>query len=289
MSGRHLLAVLLDRGIEVVASSRQKPDVRFDGIDFKIWNLTEWKTPQQLDELFAGIEVLFHFGAAVPAGPGELSEMELFDTNVRACLCLGQWAAERRVPLIYLSGAIVYSVSAPTPITEDTPRTAKPDGGFYGLTKVLAEHVLESQVEKGLKLSCLRAPSIYGWGLPGNKMVARLLAQAEAGESIVLQKPVDDKVNLVHAADVAHAALLAAEKAAIGTYNIGGQSMTVHEIAQTCIQVVGKGGLEIAPNEAERPTLNRFDIDSTWACDQLDYAPQVPLSEGLERLVAGRC
>lgn len=290
MVGRHLLAALAERGVAVAAASRTRPRTLPARARWSAWDLCEWREPDALDGLLGPIDTLFHVGAAVPGRDRPLDDRTLLDANVRACRCLGVWARSRGVRLVFLSGAIVYGESGDAALDESAQRSVTPQGGLYGLSKVLAEQVFENLAPGGLQIVCLRATSIYGTGLDPAKLAAALLIQARDGRTIELDPPVDDRVNLVHAADVARAMILAAQAGVTGVYNIGGPKLaTVREIAQTAVAVAGAGAVRIAPTADGRlrAAQTRFDIDGARAASDLGYRAEIDLFEGLSRMLAG--
>src|SRR5205085_5928207 len=107
-------------------------------------------------------------------------------------------------------------------IPEADPITTRPVSGLYGLSKLLAEQLLDSLVGQGLKLCVLRPSSIYGAGMPETRMVASMLARARRNEEIRLTPPVQDRINLVHASDVAAAAVAALKAEAWEIFNVAG-------------------------------------------------------------------
>ncbi|GAB6052564.1 hypothetical protein JCM17960_13840 [Magnetospira thiophila] len=288
MVGRHVLAELSGRGISVAATSRSRPEWLPVDAAWTSWDLAEWRSPEALDAMFGPVHALLHVGAMVPTSGLVLQEGALLAANVSACRCLGNWAMSRDIPMMFLSGAVVYDFSVSLLPDETVRRTSTPEGGLYGLSKVLAEQVLENLAAAGLRVALLRATSIYGWGLPENKLLTRLLSQARDGETLNLQHPVEDQVNLVHASDVARAMVDVATSGQTGAFNIGGFMASLKDMAESCVAVAGAGQVLIEPGPAPRPAIHRFQVDGTRAAQAFGYRPRVMLREGLERLLAGR-
>ena len=285
MVGRHLIASLITKGIDCIVTSRTKPENNSPLVSWKAWDLQEWKSIDELNLLFPDVSAIIHVGAAVPS-PGEnLSEKIIFDSNVRSCLCIGQWALEKKIPMIFLSGATVYANQYSEGICEDDEKAVQTLGGFYGFSKLLAEEVLLNLAANGLQLCILRPSSIYGFGLHKEKMIFKFIMQASRDEIIVLKQPVDDKIDLIHASDVADAAVQALEGNVHGIYNIAsGTLATVFEIAQTCVKVVGKGKVEIKVDVPERAPILRFALNCDAARKNIGFAPKISLWEGIGRI-----
>ena len=276
MTGRHIRSLMERRGIRCIA------------VDRAAWDLREWREPEALDRICEGAQAIVHAGALVPA-PGEAPPAkDLFDANVRACLCLGQWARMRNLPVVYISGATAYANPSRPRIVESDEMTVRTTGGLYGCSKHLGEMVLDHLGGEGLRLSVLRASSIYGTGMHPAKMISSFLQRAARGETIALAPPVEDRVNLAHAADVAAAALAAIEREGWDTLNVGGETaISVLEIAEACVAVAGKGKVEISAVPADREPIVRFDLNCDKAARAIGYRPSVTLRDGLRRMLAG--
>ncbi len=284
MLGRHVLAALAQAGINVAGASRTRPDILGADDQWASWDLREWKTPDELDALFGEAQAVIHLGAVVPA-PGEAAtRRDTFDANVRACLALGEWAMARNLPLVFISSATVYAAPEAAGISENAPQTRHGFGGFYGFSKVLAENVFENLRGEGLAVAILRPSSTYGAGLPSKKMLSGFLETAEQDQTIELVPPINDRVDMLHAADLAQAILATLRKGAWGTFNISsGHPASIEEIARTCIDVVGKGAVAVAPGaNTERPAITRFDLNPQAARDQLAFAASIDLHRGIE-------
>jgi UDP-glucose 4-epimerase len=211
----------------------------------------------------------------------------MFDANVRACLNLGQWALARGIPLVYISGAIVYA--DPCAPTQD--ESAEPGwsglGGFYGFSKLLAEDVLTRLRQKGLKLSLLRPTSIYGHGLDGGKMVQRFLSIAAADGAIELSEPTEDRVDLVHAADVASVAVAVLARKCWDTLNVSsGNPVSIKALAQACVDVAGSGRISITGQTLPgyKPSVT-YSLNISRAQERLGWTPAIDIHRGLGMLL----
>lgn len=284
MLGRHLRVALQAAGAEVAAVSRSGAD------DSAAWDLSEWLSMEMLDELFAGVQAVVHAGAFVQPS-GEVDESRMFDANVRACLNLGHWAMSRNIPLLHISGAIVYADPCAPMQKESAPLGWSGLGGFYGFSKLLAEDVLMRLRQQGLKLCVLRPTSIYGHGIGADKMVPRFLATAARNEAIELNQPVENRVDIVHAADVSGATVAALKKECWETLNISsGKPVSIIELAESCIAVAGKGRIEI---KGEAPTNYKasvtYSLDISRAGERIDWKPHIVVRKGLAMLMHEQC
>ena len=54
MTGCHMISLLRSKGIAYKAITRKE------------WDLTEWKSFDELDDIFGSVSAVFHFGAQLP-------------------------------------------------------------------------------------------------------------------------------------------------------------------------------------------------------------------------------
>lgn len=282
MLGRHIVAALKFADFDVISYSRTARDFEL----WRCWDLTQWKTEKELDELFESVDAVIHAGAAVPSAQHLCDDNESFDANVRASLNLADWVRKRDLPLVHISGAIVYVDPNDQDIQEDAPIGWSGLGGFYGLTKLLAEDLLRREKDAGLRLAILRPSSIYGYGLGTEKLICSFLSRAHEGSTIELSEPVTDSVDFIHAADVADAVVKVLQDTAWGTFNLAsGRSTSINDLAEMCISVAGKGDVKIKQSmQASRHPIRRFDLNCKLARMQLGWSPHVDLSVGIRAI-----
>jgi UDP-glucose 4-epimerase len=244
-------------------------------VEWREWDFALDKADTEIDALFPGAQALLHVGALVSHEGERPKTVDLIKANVCSTWTLGRWALQRGIPLVFLSGAVVYGKTSESNIRETHPTTYQCAGGTYGLTKLLAEEVLVQLAAEGLKLVVLRPSSIYGAGLHPEKMVAYFISRAEKGETIEIAPPGEDKVDLVHAADVAGAMLKALEEEGWGTYNIASEApVTIAQVAEACISAVGKGKLRILPGDPGRVPQLRFGLCCDLARKKFGFTPR---------------
>jgi UDP-glucose 4-epimerase len=279
MLGRHMHAAFEAEGAEVIAVSRACSDGVFG------WDLAEWLAHAELDQMFPGVQAVVHAGALVQPG-ADVDQARMFDANVRACFNLGQWALARGIPLVYISGAIVYADPYALALDESAELGWSGLGGFYGFSKVLAEDMLVRLRQKGLKLALLRPTSIYGQGMDGGKMVRRFLSIAAADGVINLSAPTEDCVDLVHAADVASAAVAVLTRECWDTLNVSsGNPVSIMELAKACVDVAGTGRISVTglTPPGYKPSIT-YSLNISRAKELLGWAPAIDMRRGLTML-----
>jgi UDP-glucose 4-epimerase len=271
MTGSHMISLLKSKKVPVKAITRKE------------WDLTEWKSFDELDRIFGSTIAVFHFGAQLPytnIKNDNKQIQQIFDANIRSCLNLAEWAKLRNVPIVFLSGAIVYKDPFANKIVETDPKVVNGFGGFYGYSKLAAENIFNHLSADGLKSVVLRPTSIYGYGLDSEKLIQNYLNIAASGGIIkVVQQ--NNKINFIHAYDVANAAYNAYKLSTWGTFNISSDtSNSILDIAEIAISTSKSGRIEIVDNE-DKNYIVRFDLDSTLAKERFQYKAEINLKTGM--------
>lgn len=274
-------------GIHLVKQLKRL-NIPFVEINRDVWDLTEWKSIEDFNIILKGVSCIFHMGAFVPMGASSIDSdfhlKNLFDANVSSCLAVASWATKKDIPIVFLSGSTVYKNPDSDNIHEDCEKVKCGLGGFYGYSKLLAENIFEHFRAKGLKVIILRASSIYGTSPSKNKLIDEFLRQLTESNTIRLDKPVDNSVNLIHAADVANAAINALKYKAWGTYNVAGaRSYTMHEIAKVCIEVKGGGNISVVGDSTNLP-FKRFNLNCTKAQREFNFCSTISLLDGIHAM-----
>ena len=271
MTGSHMMSLLKSKGIPAKAVTRQE------------WDLTEWKSFDELDHIFGSVLAVFHFGAQLPYNDfknDNRQTQQIFDANIRSCLNLAEWAKLRNVPIVFLSGAVVYKDPHTSKIIETDPKAINGFGGFYGYSKLAAENIFSHFSAEGLKCIILRPSSIYGYGLPSEKLVQNYINIAASGGKIQVAGS-KNRINLIHAYDVVNAALKAYKSSAWGVFNISSDtSNSILEIAEIAVSISEKGSIDIMDN-VDNNCFERFDLDSKLAKKDFGFEARVNLKEGM--------
>ena len=284
MLGRHFEEVLLANGVQAIGLSRLA-----DGVASG-WDLGNWKGDAELAKIFPSIDAIVHIGALVPK-PGQAVDLpNLYDCNVRSCMNLGFWALKREIPMVFISGAIVYENPWGLKQHETSPLGRNEVGGEYGLSKLLAEDVLSRLRGEGLKLAILRPSSIYGTGLHANKLISKLLESASCGEAIRLTPPVNDRYGLIHARDVGLAILATLERSCWQTMNLcSHESPSLMQLAQACLDIAGSHEeVAVIGDNVDRAERHQFSLDTSRAEKLLDWRAGIDLMSGLDLMRRAR-
>ena len=284
--GRSMIEILNNKNVGYIAASRSEPKAINRQSSWIKLDLSEWHTSTQLDESFPDVQALFHLGAFVPQKAVDNNAYNhIFDVNVRSCLYLAEWATKRGIPVVFLSGATIYANPEQDDIKETDKKTTGGFGGFYGYSKFLAEKTLQYFIKDGLKLCILRPASIFGYGLPDNKMITKFLLTAAVNETIELEEPTEDKINLIHSYDVANAMVQALTCEAWGIYNIADKtSYSILDVAKVCVKIVGRGQVKVLKTEDRRKPISRFALNCDLATKAFGFAQTLDLQKGIRKM-----
>jgi len=276
-------------GLSGLLGSHVKEDFDSHGIKFKPiervnWDLSDWKTDSELDQIFSNCHTVVHMGAITQNNNSEERIHDMSDANVRSCINLCNWALQRNIHIIYISGATVYKDVFGQSILEDDPKTVDNFGGFYGFTKKLAEDIVLHFKTAGLKATILRPSSIYGFGLSKDKMIMSFIHSAIVDSRINISNP-NSKINLVHAYDVARSIRLVHLKNTEGIFNIQGFTYSIMEIANITASVIGKKDISINVLKDNFDSSTRFNLNGDLAKIKFNYVPKIALEEGISKIV----
>ncbi len=286
MVGRTMIEVLNKNNVRYIAATRSKIEVITPESSWVKLDLAKWQNMEKLDEIFPDVQAFFHLGALVPKTAADNHAYDrIFDVNVRPCLYLASWATERNIPIVFLSSATVYANPEQKDIKEHDKKTTGGFGGFYGYSKLLAEETLQYFVKDGLKLCIIRPSSIFGYGLPDNKMITKFLLTAAQNKTIELEEPTADKVNVIHSYNVADAMLHALLNKSWGVFNIADKtSHSILDIAKTCVKVVGKGQVKVSKTKRTRKPISRFALNCDLAIKTFGFAQTLDLQSSIQKM-----
>ena len=184
------------------------------------------------------------------------------------------------------SGGAIYGEPAYVP--QDTDHPVRPVSP-YGVAKLAGEKYLRYyRVQRGLDAVSLRYANVYGprQNHRGETGVVALFARQmlEGGRPVVNGSGAQTR-DYVYVGDVVRATLAAVAYDGSGVFNVGtGQETSVNELFRRMRRAVGaeipKRHAPPRPREQQRSVLG-----IQRSRDELGWAPQVPLAEGLRRTV----
>lgn len=216
------------------------------------------------------------------------------NTNIYGTHLLLEEAVNQDVErFIFASSAAVYGTPQEQPISEKHP--VKPVN-LYGVTKASGEQLVNAcYITHGLNTTILRLSNVYGLSAytKWKTVIAKFVWQAVHDRPLTVRADGKQQRNFVHVKDVIDAiirCLGSSKKAVVGeTFNIGGQALSVNQIANTVIQE-GRRRLEkevlkvYTPLEAGEVYTSDFSYDLKSACQKMGYGQKREVSLGVSEL-----
>jgi UDP-glucose 4-epimerase len=245
-----------------------------------------------LDAALDGADGVFHFAALWLLQCHDFPR-SAFDVNVRGTFNVMEACVKRGVKrLVYSSSASVYGDAVTEPMDEDHPFNNK---NFYGATKIAGEAMLRAfHFRYGLDFVGLRYMNVYGprqdYRGAYIAVIMKMLDAIDRGESPTILGDGSEAFDFVAVEDCALANVRAMQaNTSDRFYNVGtGTRTSLKELAEMLVQLTGSNQpIRYEPRSAATLVRNRIG-DPRRASDEIGFTAQIPLMEGLERLIAWR-
>lgn len=232
---------------------------------------------------------IVHLAAVSRVVVAEHEPDRCWQTNVNALRELLDLAVTSRTRpwFVFVSSREVYGQPATLPATENAPFAPV---NIYGRSKVAGEQLCEGARAAGLTTAVVRLSNVFGSATDhADRVVPAFVRGALAGEPL----RVDGSANtfdFTHVDDavaglVAVATVVAADRTRLPPLHfVSGVPTTLGELASAVIRLTGsRAGTLEAP--ARVFDVARFIGDPSRARSLLGWRPEVPLEDGLHRLV----
>ncbi|HEX7956788.1 MAG TPA: NAD-dependent epimerase/dehydratase family protein [Pyrinomonadaceae bacterium] len=245
------------------------------------------------NHLVGGVDYIFNLAGSISHLDSMQRPLRDLELNCAAHLTLLEACRNfnPHVKVVFTSTRQVYGRPVYLPLDEQH-RVAPLD--VNGINKLAAEHyhMLYHRVY-GTRAVCLRLTNTYGPRqlVHHNRQgfIAWFIRQAMDGGVIELFGEGRQRRDINYVDDVVEALLLAgASEAAEGeVFNLGGEPVSLAELAEALISITGRGSLRNVPFPPERQLIDVGNTHSSYAKIEtaLGWRPRTPLREGLERTV----
>ena len=192
--------------------------------------------------------------------------------------------------VVFCSSAATYGVPVNMPVTED--HLQKPLN-LYGVTKVSGEQVINTFFYNyGIETVNLRFGNIYGVGLytRWDTVIPKFVNQALSGEKITIYGDGEFSRDFVHVQDISKAMNLSLITPKVGgeAFNVGGETLTINEIAKMTREEVKKAtgdepeAINTPPRQGE---TKKFSYDLTKIRTMLGFENSWTVREGIRQLI----
>lgn len=281
--GQKLVKLLLEKGIDLVATSRGANRVNYlnDPFEYCELDITE---EDQVKEVLSKYEpdVVIHTAAMTNVDQCEKEQKACRILNVHAVQYLVSACEFYGIHFIHLSTDFIFDGENGPYKEEDHPNPIS----FYGQSKLDAENIVK---KANCDWAILRTVLVYGV-TPGMSRSNIILWVKENLENRKPLKIVDDQWRTpTLAEDLAMGCYLTAKKKATGVFNISGEEvLTPHDMAERTADFFGldfslvtKVDASTFSQPAKRPPKTGFILDK--AKEQLGYQPH-SFEEGIRML-----
>jgi UDP-glucose 4-epimerase len=293
--GSELVRQLKDRSLRVIVVDNlingcreNLEEILGDEVELHVVDIRD---QESMAKLLPGVDIVFHL-ACLGVRHSIHSPYENHDVNATATLNLLAAAREAEVSrFVYVSSSEVYGTAKWAPMTEEHPTFPMT---VYGAAKLAGECYTRAYFRTyEYPTVVVRpfnsfGPRSHHEGDSG-EVIPKFLLRCMAGKPMVIFGDGTQTRDFTFVSDTANGILQAGySDLAVGeTINIGqGQEITVNTLAEKVAQVVGNADAEITYIEQRPGDVLRLFADSGRAAELLQYAPQLDLADGLEKLKA---
>ena len=243
-------------------------------------------------DLIPGVDTVVHL-AALRITQCAAEPRRAMEVMIDATYDLLELCAKTRVrKVVMASSASIYGMATRFPTPEDHHPYA--NRTLYGAAKAFGEALLRSFNEMhGLDYVALRYFNAYGPRMDVHgkytEVLVRWMERIEAGLPPIIFGDGSQTMDLIYVDDIARANVLAATSAASDTVlNIGsGAELTLRKLAEKLAVAMGRPDLKpVHEGERRVEAVRRRVADTSAASRVLGFTPEVPLDEGLTRLIS---
>ncbi len=284
--GSHLCDLLIARGFEVLVLDNLCSGTRLNLIDSPLVQFVQAdvRQPEQINQLFEGIDSVFHLAGLVNVPLSLKAPCPYFETNFVGTFNVLEACRKAGVKrFLYAASCSCYGSEDPLPTTESDPIELDSP---YAVTKYFAEQLVLNWTRLyGLPALCLRLFNVFGpraslhGGYGG--VIGVLIDEKRRNEPLTIVGDGKQTRDFVYVTDVAEAFYRAALSPLSGeSFNVGtGRAHSIEEI----VQLLHASRIEYLPSRPGEAKNSCADIRKIK--DMLGWAPKVSLEEGIRALL----
>jgi len=302
--GSHLAEKLVNEGYEVYGIVRRVANRNFEvikkilkDITLITGDITDYVSIRNALRT-VNPDIVIHLAALTPVRDSFERPFEYLQANLLGTMNVAHAMLELPDPqtrkLIAASTAEVYGLQAKEPMKESL--ALKPTSP-YAVSKAAADLYLQMMSHTyNLNNTILRPTNTYGRKFDTSFMIEYLVTRMLKGEKVYIGAPnsvrdymyVDDHVN-------AYLLVIKNAKSNGQIYNVGtGIGTSNRELAEMVAEKIGYDKKRIAfgsypPGYPYRPLISdqpSIELDSTKIREELNWAPKVSLSEGIDKVIS---
>lgn len=244
-----------------------------------------------LDSAMQGVDGVFHFAALWLLQCYEFPRAA-FEVNIKGTFNVIDACMRNKIQrLVYSSSASVYGDAVEEPMTENHPYH---NTNFYGATKIAGEHMARAYFHRySLPYVGLRYMNVYGQRQDYRgtyiAVIMKILDRLDQRLAPVVYGDGSQAYDFINVLDCARANVCAMKAETLDQfYNVGsGTKTTIKDLANLLLELTDSNlEIEYKP-EGKTFVKNRLGCPKK-AKEELDFATQIPLRDGLADLIAWR-
>jgi len=206
-------------------------------------------------------------------------------TNTLGNLNMLEYARHQGVPkFILASTSSLYGNEGKPPHAETAP-TEHPLAPYAASKKGAEAFAYSYHHLYGIDVSVLRYFTVYGPAGRPDMVMFRFCQWTAEGKPVTITGDGEQSRGFTYVDDIARGTLLALRPVGFDVFNLGGHEViTINQVLHRLEQLLGKkGNITYIPSHPADVFENVADV--TKARHDLGWEPQVPLEEGMKRLV----
>lgn len=298
--GSNLAHFLLARGVEITildtmsdeyGANRRNLFPAFDEVELCVGDVRDETTVSKLVE---GVDAVFHLAAQLSRPISMDKPKRDIEINCKGTVTILE-AVRKHNPdakVVYTGSQAAYGEPTELPLTESV---APNPVDVYGANKLAAEQYCNVYHRAhGIDTTTVRLTNVYGpraqLSNPNYGVINKFIKLSIKDKNLTVYEPGTMKRDPVFVNDVVRALVSAAESPeANGEMFViaSGESVTIHKLAQTIVDTVGTGTVEMVPWPEDWDSIRVGDIhaDPAYAQNVLGWESTTGLKAGLRETV----
>jgi nucleoside-diphosphate-sugar epimerase len=282
--GRHLVDKLPTAGYKVIATKLESEQPKNNQVNF-VLDVTDRASFYNLPK---DVDIVIHMAAVSRVAIAESNPSLCLNVNVGGTINLVEWCLSlNKLPfLVFISSREVYGESLYTPVDENHPTNPK---SVYGISKLMAEMILDNRKLYSLRYAIIRLTNVYGSTHDYHtRAIPSFVINALKGKTLTIYGG-DQILDFLHLNDFLEGfiRLIGICENDIDRINrakiniCSGKGHSLIEIAKLIITKT-KSSSSINIEKARPYEVRRFIGDYRKAQLLIGFTPRIELSDGLE-------
>ena len=282
--GIHIVKYLLKKKVKIIATYRKKIPFKHKDITWVKINLSKLSKDRDFFKYFKKIDALILNAATTKI----IDNKKIYLKDIISTENLSEWCLSNKIPLAYMSGSIVYKINEKKYINENYNFSNNPIGKYYGLSKIKCEEIIKQKRKMGLRAIILRPTSIYGINQNSKKLLNKIKDNILKKTPIKLFKK-QEKINLIHASDVAKALYKLFCKEKFGNFNLSFKTnYDLRDVVMISSKAYKIKSKLFYSNKKNNGKHIQYKLNNNKIFKAINWLPKISLENGLKLILKKR-